>query len=814
LENLHNLLKRQLKRFSIDLSSIPKELLDFLAAVNNTYHEFDSDKQLIERSLELSSNELFKTNTEMRAIFQSIPDMFFRLDNNGTILDIKAGDYSNFVLQPRALIGKKIQEVPSEEVGKKFSAAITELKNTKVIVDFQYSMNLLDNVEFFEARLIPLPGDQMVAMIQNITKRKKAEEALKDSENLYRSIFQNTGMASVIINEDTTIELANDEWMELSGYSKEETEGKKSWTEFVVPEDLERMRQYHTDRRNLNSTAPKKYEFRFKTRTGEIHDMMNTVSVIAGTKNSIASLFDISERKKVEAELFKLSQAISQSPASIVITDTHGFIEYVNSKFTENTGYSFGEIKGKKADILRAGREHNPEYLKIWGAITSGDEWHSEIQNKRKDGSVCWEAVSISPIKNSDGKTTNFLIVREDITEKKYLEIDLKRALDRSEESDRLKSSLLSNMSHEFRTPMTGILGMASILKELIPDSDKQSKLDAIMFSGKRLMNTLDVVLELANLEADLGPKGLAPLKISEIAMKIFPDFNARAIEKGLYFSASVKEDNLFIKSSRKNIIQIFTQLLDNAIKFTKSGGVRLVIDKVEIEESTYAKITVTDTGIGIARENQMIIFQEFRQVSEGHSRSHEGSGLGLSLVQKMVGLLKGTILVESEPGKGSEFVVLLPAEIIVPEIPADVPTEPFIVKSHTENSFPHGNALLVEDNDLNSEVIAEFLSGICEVDHAKTGEDAIAMSLAKKYDLIMMDINLGIGIDGVETAQEIRKIEGYDDVPIVAVTGYSMESDRIKFLSQGFSHFLAKPFESYEIADLVSYLLSNPKKD
>lgn len=933
METIHNLLKRQLKRFFYDISSVPVELLELIKAINNTYYEFDSDRELLERSLELSSNELLKTNSEMRAIFKAIPDLLFRLDYEGTILDFKAGGFSDFLIQPRDLIGKKIQDIPLKEIGQKFFNAILQVQKTNSIVNFEYSLALNEVKKYYDARLLPLPGEQIIAMIQNITQRKQVEEAilkseqdyrnlferasdaiiifepasgtilevnnkaceiygflkreflsvnlksllknvdrcekniqlvlqnenfkdfessqftkdgeikhflvnasvieyngqtavlsinrditarkkvekaLIESENMYRTIFENTGNASIIINEDTTIALANDEWIKSSGYSKEENEGGMSWTQFVVPEDLNRMKQYHVERRISEDGAPKKYEFRFIRRNGEIRDMINNVSIIPGTKKSIATMFDITERKRAEADLLKVSQAIRQSPASIVITDAGGLVEYVNPKFTEITGYTFKEVKEKKADLFNDDNIFSKNYENIRLILLAGEEWRDEFQNRRKDGTQFWESVSISPIKNSDGDVTNFLIIKEDITEKKNLELDLKQALDRSEESDKLKTSLLSNMSHEFRTPMTGILGMATILKENIKDGDNQAKIDSIIFSGKRLMNTLDAVLELADLEADVRRKAVSLVNIADIAQKIIPDFQTRANAKGLTFISSINGKNLLVRSRVKNLAQIILQLLDNAVKFTSNGSVEFSLKSEEIEGNINAKITITDTGIGIAQEFHSVIFEEFRQVSEGHSRSHEGSGLGLSLIKKITDLLNGRILLKSELGKGSEFTVILPAEISAGIVAENKPAQIETTGTKAHEGELMAEVLLVEDNDLNKEVTVEFLTGICNIDHAHKGITAINMARIKKYSLILMDINLGFGMNGVEASKEIKKLPGYKEVPIVALTGYSMESDKYKFLSEGLTHFLAKPFGKFDIIELVKGILES----
>ena len=244
------------------------------------------------------------------------------------------------------------------------------------------------------------------------------------------------------------------------------------------------------------------------------------------------------------------------------------------------------------------------------------------------------------------------------------MDFELKLALDKAEESDRLKSSLLANMSHEFRTPMTGILGMSTALMEIIDDAQQRKMVRNIFQSGKRLMQTLDAVLELANLESYSNNKEYELINISDIIPILIPKFTAKAKQKGLRFHYEINNDSIFVRTKHRMISEIVFQLLDNAIKFTDEGSVVFCVDPVIIKKEHFVKLVVKDSGIGIPKEYKEIIFKEFRQVSEGISRSYEGAGLGLSIVKKMIDLMHGEIIVESEIDKGSTFTVILPTEI------------------------------------------------------------------------------------------------------------------------------------------------------
>jgi two-component system cell cycle sensor histidine kinase/response regulator CckA len=424
--NMHSLLKRQLKRFFGDSFIIPEEWSGFFDMVNSAYHESDMDRNMLERSLELSSQELLQANSEMRAIFEAVPDIFFRTDDSGTIIDCKTGNTSDLLVSRQEIIGNKIFNIPLTPVADKFRKALEDVWRTNAAVSFEYSLILRGTENFYEARWIPILENQIIVIIRNVTDRKeaekelldseakmqavfnqvdtgimiidsatltiieankkvadmtgfpregiigknchalvcpaeagkcpvkdlgliidqsermllhangteidilktvfpimikgrqcylesfidisdrkRAEEALRASEEHYRTIFESTATANIIIAEDTTILMANNNFAGLCGYTKQELEGKMSWTGFVHKDDLEQMVAYHKMRRTDPGSAPSSYEFRFMNRRGEVRELFMNIAVIPETKDSVASLTDLTERKQLETQLIQ-----------------------------------------------------------------------------------------------------------------------------------------------------------------------------------------------------------------------------------------------------------------------------------------------------------------------------------------------------------------------------------------------------------------------------------------------------------------------------------------------------------------------------
>lgn len=363
---------------------------------------------------------------------------------------------------------------------------------------------------------------------------------------------------------------------------------------------------------------------------------------------------EIQKHKASQKEIKKLSRAVEQSPVSVVITDAEALIEYVNPKFTQITGYEEQEVMGKKTSILSSGITDPETYETLWKTVRSGKEWFGELYNKRKDGNGYWCSVSISPIYSESDEITHFVAIMEDITLRKKNEKEILLAKEEAEEASRLKSILLTNLSHEFRTPMNAILGYTDILKKEIDDENYTELLDGISSTGERLLSTLTSILHLSSIEAGMTRIKIDLCNIYAIAESVFKHYRTVANNKGLSFSLNSTNDMIFAHCDEMMVTEIIRNIVDNAIKYTSTGSVEINIG----EEKDLQYVKVKDTGIGIPESDFEKIFLEFRQGSEGLSRMYEGSGLGLAVSKKMADLMGTTIEVESKQGEYSIFTI------------------------------------------------------------------------------------------------------------------------------------------------------------
>jgi len=400
-----------------------------------------------------------------------------------------------------------------------------------------------------------------------------------------------------------------------------------------------------------------------------------------------------------------------------------------------------------------------------------------------------------------------------DITQRKKSEKELKNARNKAEESDALKTSLMANMSHEFRTPMNAILGFSDLITTESQEPDIVFFARKIHHSGQRLMSTLKAILDLADLEATKSKIRFVPINIQRILATILHPFYPVANEKGLFLITEFKE-SLFANADENLLIMILHNLIDNAIKFTKTGGITIETDLSTVDEKKYVVIRIKDTGIGIHKENLETIFHEFRQVSEGYDRSHEGAGLGLSLACRMTEMLNGKIIVESEIGLGSIFTLWVPAlaekehmtDVPRRELSDYLPVKTFRMQKPDELPV----VLIVEDNNDNAEIINLYLRGKYKTERAPDAPTAIKMAGQHQFSCILMDINLGPGMDGLHTVNEIRKLDCYKDIPIIAITGYTMAGDMERLLKGGCNYYLGKPFSQQGLNELMDEVFSN----
>lgn len=503
------------------------------------------------------------------------------------------------------------------------------------------------------------------------------------------------------------------------------------------------------------------------------------------------------ERKQTLVELLVLRTAIEQAAGVFIITDPAGTIEYVNPAFEKATGYTSAEVLGQNPRILSSGEQGHLFYRQLWSSITSGTVWRGEFHNRRKDGSLFWELATISPVINDSRQVVHFVAIKDDVTERKLMEEELRQAKQLAERANALKSLFLANMSHEIRTSMNGIMGMAEQLLENDLDPAQRERAEIVLLSAEGLLSIINDILDISKIEA--GMLALESLEFDPVDVldNLARLLTPQASKKDLAFTCDAAQDvPRAVVGDPGRLRQILLNLASNAIKFTHHGTVSVRMTLVSASPTTsILRFAVCDTGIGILADKLELLFKKFTQVDSSTAREYGGTGLGLAISKQLVALMGGEIGVSSVINEGSEFwfTVCFSTSRHSAPVPASTPPPPAAYLS-----WDGMRILLVDDEPINQKVAMGYLRLFnLQVDVVDDGEAAIQALGEHPYDLVFMDMQMP-RLDGVEATRLIRSRHSValnPHVPIIAMTANVMQGDRQMCLEAGMNDHVAKPF-------------------
>jgi len=545
---------------------------------------------------------------------------------------------------------------------------------------------------------------------------------------------------------------------------------------------------------------------------------INPIQNVDGSIDEVSVIAnDITEKKLAELALSESEEkfrTIFESIQDIYFrTNLDGKVRMISPSVSELLGYTSDQLLNSDIDKFYKGDQNQAELL-------------NELTEKKTIRNLN------ATLTSSDGKKLQCLCnvrliyrnnrpvqiegVARDISQLRQAYVELELAKELAEKSLKVKERFLANMSHEIRTPMNGIIGMIDLVASTRLDEEQKGHVKTIKKSSETLLHILNDILDLSKIEAGKMELRKKAVKLEAIFIKLYDLFSRQADlnNTSLYYHLSDNiPETLFIDETR--LLQVLSNLTANAIKFSKSRGTIHISAKTieQKKDKCILRIQIKDSGIGIAKKDLVKLFTSFTQVDNSRTKTYGGTGLGLAISKELTKSMGGEIGVHSTPGLGSTFWFTFEAGI-APDgtLIEDSPTTSSEIAAEFELRKPR--ILIVDDNSVNRKVAWQILkkSG-CNIDMVTSGEEALVILGKKTFDLIFMDIQMPV-MDGIKTTLEIKKLHLAKTPPIVAMTAYSMEEDRERFISQGLDDYLAKPIQATSlIAKVKDWLKFEPNK-
>lgn len=603
--------------------------------------------------------------------------------------------------------------------------------------------------------------------------------------------------ALITINSHGKVIEYNNVACQIFGWSRDEIINQPI-SQFIIPHD---MREAHEKgMENFINTGEafvlnQRLELSALHKQGHSFPIEIAISPIETNEETLFTAFirDISNRHLSEQEL-KLAAKAFETSEAMFMADAEGNIIRTNSAFTKITGYEQEEVIGKNPRIFSSGKQGLTFYKKMWKEISTEGQWKGEIYNKRKNGDIFPEYLSISSVRDDNGVITHFIAHLIDISQQKENEEILKIAHKEAEKSNIAKSHFLATMSHEIRTPMNAVLGILGLLRDTSLTKQQMKLVKTGRDSGELLLTIINDILDFTKMEVDKLTLEKFNFNLHELLRNCVLLLENMARVKGIDLNLVINDDvPCYANGDPDRIRQILINLINNAIKFTEKGKITVTTSSKQCT-STFFTLTcdVQDSGIGIPAESQSILFDEFTMADQSHTRHYEGTGLGLAICKRLVHLMDGDINFTSQQSVGSTFTFNINLSIVDQADFHDSVTEEVF-----EVPNPGTRILLAEDNPANQFIIKAILEKEnLIIDTVSNGLEAVDAIRHIPYDIILMDISMPV-MDGMTATKEIRKLAGSaSTIPIIALTAHSLSGDKERFLAAGMDDYLTKPID------------------
>src|SRR3989339_585869 len=653
--------------------------------------------------------------------------------------------------------------------------------------------------------------------LSDISTKKKAEKEVKESQEMFQTIFKNSAAAITVTDGNERIIAWNPFAEKLFGMGKKEFFNKPV-KELYPPKEWRRMRGFKIRKRGMLADI----ETEVYKNDGSLIEVNVSISVLKDSEGnvigSIGIMRDITAQKILERRLResenKIHIILDNSAACIMLIDDQERIVSWN-KFTENL---FGM---KKRDLyLKHVQELSPpeewKMLRNANIRKLGGNHHINTRILTKKKQKIDVQLSINVLRDSDDRVIGSVGIMQDITEQKRVQAMLVQAKMVAEEASSAKSLFLANMSHEVRTPMNTIIGMIDLTLDNEMKDEQKENLIVAKEAADNLLGLLNDILDLSRVEAGKITLENIEFHMPNVLKSVVKGMSVLAAKKDLKLSVNI-DPNVpeLIEGDPVRLRQIFINLINNAIKFTHKGTIDTSVKLLKTTNGIVElHFSVKDPGIGIAKDRQDQVFEIFTQAESSTARRFGGTGLGLAISKRLAEMMNGTIWVESEEGKGSNFQFTGEFKVIQQKaVPVDSETR---VSSGGEISLKDVNVIVAEDNVVNQKIVVRMLEKQgCVVAAVVNGQEVIDAIEKKKFDVILMDMQMPV-LDGLEATKIIRQNEEHTGkhIPIIDLTARAMQDDKQRCLSAGMDGYVSKPIDRKKLYEEIGNVINKENKN
>lgn len=799
-------------------------------------HQDISEIKRREQELAIANEKAVENEEKYLAFYNNSPLSYQSLDENGCFIDINPMWLKTLGYQREEVIGKWYGDFLHPDFIEHFRINFPEFKKHGCISDVQFKLRRKDNTYIyvsFEGCVGYTPDGkfkQTYCVFKDITEQKALENAMLKAKNKAEKSEERFNLAMQASNDGIfDWNLISNEiyyspaWKKMLGYEEEELPNDFSvWEKTTKAEDVKKS--WELQNKLINKEIDRfVIEFKMKHKEGHWIDVLSQAEAVFNDRGKAVRMVgthtDITIRKQAELALKESEQRFRSLVNTLnsgvafykVINEGKTGSDYIIQSFND---FALKHEKLKKEDVLgKSLKEIRPE-IDDYGLIDTFHQVWKTGEPALFPAKLYIDEKYANYYENRVFKisTGEIVAVYDDVTERERALIDLKEALEKAQESDRLKSAFLANMSHEIRTPMNGILGFAELLKK--PDLagyEQQKYINIIEKSGTRMLHIINDIVDISKIEAGLMAISMQKTNVNELIEDTYTFFKPEAETKGikLSFKTALPAKEASIKTDREKLYAILTNLVINAVKYTREGFIEVGYDIVGVKNASTLQFYVRDSGIGIPKDRQAAIFELFIQADIDNRMAYQGAGLGLAITKAYVEMLGGKIRVKSEAGKGSTFYFTLPYDTGQTEETNGYQA----LVSEKNDDVRKLKILIAEDDEVSEMLLDETIRNFGkEVLKARTGAEAVELCRANPdIDLILMDIRMP-EMGGYQATKQIRAFNR--EVIIIAQTAYGLTGDREQAIASGCSDYIAKPIKKVELEAMIQKCFATGSED